>query len=65
MRNFFIYIFIFFTFLFAQEQIAPGLYEDELIDYLQDNYTTSSTESYSGARNILYGIIDNDNGDCL
>ena len=63
MINFFIYIFFFFTFLFAQEQIAPGLYEGDLIDYLQDNYTTSSTESYSGARNILYGIIDNDNGD--
>lgn len=62
MRNFFIYIFIFFGFLFSQEDIGIGLVEDSLINYLQDNYTTSNTESYTNARNILYGIIDNNNG---
>jgi len=62
MRNFFIYIFIFFSFLFSQEDIGIGLVEDSLINYLQDNYTTSNTESYTNARNILYGIIDNNNG---
>ena len=62
MINFFIYIFILFSFLFSQEEIAPGLYENELITFLQGNYTTPSTESYSSARNILYGIIDNNNG---
>ena len=62
MRNFFIYIFILFTFLFSQEDIGVGLVEGSLINYLQDNYTTSNTESYTNARNILYGIIDNNNG---
>ncbi|MBI45554.1 MAG: hypothetical protein CMG66_05260 [Candidatus Marinimicrobia bacterium] len=62
MRNFFIYIFILFTFLFSQEEIGSGLIEDNLINYLQNNYTTSNTSSYTNARNILYGIIDNNNG---
>ena len=48
--------------MFSQEDIGIGLVEDSLINYLQDNYTTSNTESYTNARNILYGIIDNNNG---
>ena len=62
MRNFFIYIFIFLNLLFSQEEIASGLVEDGLINYLQDNYTTSSTLGYTSARNVLYGEIDNSNG---
>ena len=64
MRNFFIYILIFFSFLFNQEQIGIGLYEDELIEFLQNNYKTNSTQSYDSARDILYSQIDiNENND--
>ena len=62
MRNFFIYIFIFLSFLFSQEEIGVGLVEDSLINYLQNFYTTSSTLGYTPAREILYGEIDNSNG---
>ena len=60
MINFFIYIFILFTYLFAQEQIGEGLYGDELIIFLQNHYKTSSTQSYDNARDILYSQIDID-----
>jgi len=62
MRNFFIYIFIFLSFLFSQEEIASGLVEDSLINYLQNNYTTPYTQGYNSSRNILYSEIDNNNG---
>ena len=62
MINFFIYIFIFSGFLFSQDQIGIGLFEEELISYLQNNYTTPDTEGYDQARDILYGEIDNING---
>ena len=48
--------------LFTQEIIGEGLYENELIDYLNQNYKTSSVLSYSNARDILYSEIDNNNG---
>ena len=34
----------------------------ELLDYIQDNYTASSVQSYDSARDILYEEIDNVNG---
>ena len=58
MRNFFIYIFILFAFLSSQEEIGIGLYEDELIDFLQNQYTAESIYSYNDARDILYSQID-------
>ena len=62
MINFFIYIFIFSGFIFSQDQIGIGLFEEELISYLQDNYTTPYTQGYDNARDILYGEIENNNG---
>ena len=44
---------------FGQDLIGEGLYEDELIEYLRDNYKTSFTLSYTGAREVLYENIDN------
>ena len=61
MINFFIYIFIFFTFLFCQEQIGVGLYQNELISYLQINYTSNQFLSYDDARDVLYSEIDVNN----
>ena len=64
MRYFYIYILFLFSFLFNQEQIGIGLYENELIDFLQNNYKTTSTLSYDSARDILYSEIDiNENSD--
>ena len=58
----YIYLLIFLTPLLSQEEIAPTLHGEELFDYIQDNYTTSSVQSYDSARDILYGDIENING---
>ena len=58
----YIYLLIFLTPLLSQEEIAPTLHGEELFDYIQDNYTTTSVQSYDSARDILYGEIDNING---
>ena len=47
---------------FPQEIIGEGLNGQELIDYVIDNYKTSNVLSYNGARDAMYGYIDNDNG---
>ena len=48
----------FFSFSFSQEEIGAGLFEESLVNYLQNNYTTPSTLGYTSARNVLYGEID-------
>jgi len=58
----YIYLLLFFVPLLSQEEIAPGLHGDELMDYIQNHYTTSHVESYDSARDILYGEIENING---
>jgi len=58
----YLYILIFSVVLFAQDEIAPGLNEEELLEYIQNNYTTPYVQSYDSARDILYGNIDNVNG---
>jgi len=58
MNKYFIYILIFFTLLFSQEVIGEGLNGEDLINYLQNNYTTNSVLSYNNARDILYSEID-------
>ena len=68
MNKYFIYILIFFTPLFSQEVIGEGLNGEDLINYLQNNYTTNSVLSYNNARDILYSEIDkqpNDNVYCI
>ena len=50
------------SFLFNQEIIGEGLYTNELIDYLNQNYKTNSVLSYGNARDILYSEVDNNNG---
>ena len=58
MNKYFIYILIFFTPLFSQEIIGEGLNGEDLINYLQNNYTTNSVLSYNNARDTLYFEID-------
>ena len=48
--------------LISQEIIGEGLSEQNLINYLVNNYKTSNVLSYNGARDVMYGYIDNDNG---
>ena len=53
---------LFFAALLGQEDIGESLHGEDLIDFLRDNYKTNTVLSYSGARETLYEIIDNDNG---
>ena len=46
------------SFPFGQDVIGEGLYEDELIDFLQENYKTSTTLGYTNARDVMYLEID-------
>ena len=57
-----IIIFILCSICLSQDIIGEGLYGDDLIDHLIDNYKTSSVLSYNGARDVMYGYIDNNNG---
>ena len=43
---------------FGQDIIGEGLFEDELIDFLQGNYKTSTTLGYTDARDVMYLEID-------
>jgi len=53
---------IFASFSMGQDIIGEGLYGQELIDFLVENYKTSSVMSYNSARDAMYGYIDNDSG---
>ncbi len=53
---------IFTSFSMGQDIIGEGLYGQELIDFLVENYKTSSVMSYNSARDAMYGYIDNDSG---
>ena len=52
-----IILFIFQSLLFNQV-IGEGLYLDDLLTYLKNNYTTSNVLSYNSARDVLYGDIE-------
>ena len=47
---------------FGQDIIGDGLYGDELIDFLQENYKTSTTLGYTNARDTMYLNIDRIDG---
>ena len=61
MKNKFIILFCFCLGL-SQAQIGAGLHSEDLIDFLQQNYTTNNVLSYNSARDIMYGEIYNNNG---
>ena len=52
-----IILFIFQSLLFNQV-IGEGLYLNDLLTYLKNNYTTSNVLSYNSARDVLYGDIE-------
>ena len=45
----------------SQEVIGEGLYGDELISFLQQNYKTSNTLGYTNARDTLYLRVERNN----
>ena len=47
------------------EVIGEGMYGDQLLDYIHDNYQPSSTLGYNNARDIMYSIIDIKEGNQL
>jgi hypothetical protein len=47
---------------FGQDIIGEGLFGDELINFLQQNYKTSTTLGYTNARDTMYLNIDRING---
>jgi len=61
MKNKYI-ILLFLNFAFNQEMIAPSLHSQNLIDFLNENYKTSNVLSYGNARDTMYSVIDNNNG---
>ena len=64
MKKIFLILFLIInvSYLNAQTYISPGVFSDNLIDILIDEYKTSSTLGYNTARDTMYLIIDNDEG---
>jgi len=48
--------------LISRDVIGVGLYEEELIDFLREDYKTSTTIGYTDARDVLYLEIDRIDG---
>jgi len=57
-----IYILLFVASIYSQDQIGEGLYSQDLVSFIQQNYTTNTVLSYNNARDIMYGQIYNSNG---
>jgi len=58
-----LYILLFISSMFCQEQIGEGLYLQNLVNFIQQNYTTNNVLSYDSARDVLYGQIYNNDGE--
>jgi len=56
---------ILFSVSFSQTIIGEGMYGQELLGYVVDNYKTSTTLGYGNARDVLYGTIDLQESDQL
>ena len=53
------------SFSYSQEIIGEGLSGQPLLDYVVNNYKTSTTLGYNTARDTLYGTIDLQEGNQL
>ena len=65
MKNKILYFTIFFNISYSQQIIGDGLSGQPLLDYIVNNYKTSTTLGYNNARDILYSVIDLKDGDQL
>ena len=50
---------------FPQSIIGEDLIGDQLLEYIQDNYTPTSTMGYNTARDTMYAVIDLKEGNQL
>ena len=55
-------ILLFISISLGQDVIGEGLYGDNLIDFLRENYKTSTTLGYTNARDTMYLNIDRIDG---
>ena len=62
MKSKWIILLLFVGIPLSQDVIGEGLYEDELIDFLRENYKTSTTLGYTHARDTMYLRIDRIDG---
>ena len=62
MKSKWIILLLFVGIPLSQDVIGEGLYEDELIDFLRENYQTSTTLGYTDARDTMYLRIDRIDG---
>ena len=62
MLNKWIILFFLGSISFGQDLIGEGLYEEELINFLRENYKTTTTLGYTDARDIMYLNIDRIDG---
>ena len=62
MKSKWIILLLFVGIPLSQDVIGEGLYEDELIDFLRENYKTSTTLGYTDARDTMYLRIDRIDG---
>jgi len=53
---------LFFGVIFSQTYIQPGIYGNDLSEFILSEYKTSSTLGYNTARDTMYLIIDSNNG---
>ncbi|MDY6915374.1 MAG: endonuclease, partial [Candidatus Cloacimonadota bacterium] len=51
--------------LAAQTIIGDGLFEEELLDYVIENYKTTTTLGYTDCRDLMYSEIDLEEGNVL
>jgi hypothetical protein len=54
-----------FSFTFSQSVIGEGLTGNQLLEYIQENYTPQSTMGYNTARDTMYAVIDLKEGNQL
>ena len=48
--------------LIGQDSIGTGLFNEDLISFLRENYKTNTTLGYNNARDTLYSVIDIQDG---
>ena len=62
MKHKWIILFFLGSISFGQDVIGEGLYGDDLIDFLRENYKTNTTLGYTNARDTMYLNIDRIDG---
>ncbi|NIR67161.1 MAG: hypothetical protein GWN00_34510, partial [Aliifodinibius sp.] len=59
--NTFLIILLLGSLSWAQNVIFPGIYGEALLDSLVNDYKPNTVLSYAGARDFMFGTLDNEN----